>query len=399
MEQFNKKIKFSININTDTASLSVNGKNKKYSGFPKQWQNLTESKLDNKKNGIAILTGEINNLLVIDFDKEEGMNFYNKYLYLFEDTFIEDSTNGYKHVYFIYDKDFKTGISKLNNKIDILSDGKCCVMTNNNNGNKIKKINQQFKYLLLNGEDNDNDSNISTESIDSNNSSNNSSVNNIYDEYNELCELLDIMPECIYDNYDSWNKIGFVIFNITDKRGYKIWEHFSKVKNYKKYIKNTDFQMMEMWKKFKIVETYNESVLFQLIENTNNKEYIKLLEYYKIKYNYIIKKTEQIYNYFDETDFYFNDLVDNLVSTEWKTIKDCKLYLRDNLHRVLAIVNDYVILKSNKENFYNMVPFDKSGLKNIKIEIIGFSRTSKINFSLDSYSNGMFHSQHSGSEQ
>lgn len=365
-------IKFSIDINKPNKY----GETIKYSGFPKDWQNLSKSKLDKNKNGEAILTGKVNNIIVIDFDKEEGMYYFNKYKKLFEDTFIENSTNGYKHAYFIYDDALKSGVSKLSNKIDILSDGKCCVIGKKNNDNQIQKINSHFKYLLLNGEDNDLDSNVSTQSETESDISNHSDFN--FDNHKELCEMLDLLPESYYNDYKNWIDCGMVINNITHSQGFKIWEHFSRIKNYKKFIKNSPQQMISSWNGFEIKEYYGMDIFFNYIINTGNDELIKKLNHFKVKYNYIIDKNPDNINYFIEDDFYFRDLEEYLVSTTFKSYNDILIYLRDNLHRVFAQVNNNLIVeKTNEDVLYNLKPFEKAGLKLIRITHIQDNKTKK----------------------
>jgi putative DNA primase/helicase len=367
---------FSIDINKRDKDGVIKNK---YSGFPKNWQNLTESKIENDKNGVAILTGKVNNVIVIDFDKEEGLYYFNKYKHLFEDTFIEDSTNGYKHAYFTYDEDFKSGVSKLSNKIDILSNGKCCVMGKINNMKKTQKMDARFKYLLLNGEDNDNYSNISTQSETESNISTHSNQSDInFDNYEELCEMLYLLPESFYNDYKSWIDCGMSINNITNTQGFKIWEHFSKVKNYKKFIKNSEYQMISTWNKFEVKEYYGMDVFFNYIINTGNDELIKKLNHFKVKYNYIIDKNPDNINYFIEDDFYFRDLEEYLVSTTFKSYNDILIYLKDNLHRVFAQVNNNLIVeKTNDDVLYNLKPFEKAGLKLIIITYIQDNKTKK----------------------
>lgn len=366
-------IKFSIDINKK----DKNGVIKKYSGFPKDWQNLSKSNLNKNKNGEAILTGKVNNIIVIDFDKEEGMYYFNKYKKLFEDTFIEDSTNGYKHAYFIYDDALKSGVSNLSNKIDILSDGKCCVIGKTNNDNQIQKINSHFKYLLLNGEDDDINSNVSTQYETESDTSTHSDIN--FDNHKELCEMLDLLPESYYNNYNTWTQCGMIINNITNTHGFKIWEHFSKVKNYKKFIKNSEYQMISLWNKFEVKKGYEMDIFFNYIIDTENEELIKKLDHFKVKYNYTITKNDTIYNYFEEDDFYFNDISNHLVSKTFKSYNDILIYLRDNLHRAFAMINDdLVIKKTNEDDFYNLMPFEKSGLKLIRIKYIQKNKTKKI---------------------
>ena len=129
MEQFKDKIKFSLNV-------KIKDGKKEFIGMPKKWNGLNKSTIKKTHKEIAILTGEKNNITVIDFDKEEGMKYYKQFENIIKDTFIETSFSGYKHAYFEYDEDLKTVINLNNTNIDILNNSKCCIMgkENNNNG-------------------------------------------------------------------------------------------------------------------------------------------------------------------------------------------------------------------------------------------------------------------------
>ena len=130
MDLFNDKIRFSINVSVDK-----NGK-KIITLWPSNWAKFDKSVINKNHNSITVLTGKINNLTIIDFD-EKGMEYFYKYEDLM-DTYIEYSTRGFRHAYFEYDEELSSKIKVNNLDTDILSDGKCCITTTNNNGKPIK---------------------------------------------------------------------------------------------------------------------------------------------------------------------------------------------------------------------------------------------------------------------
>ncbi len=96
--------------------------------FPKNWQKITTSIYKDEPN-FAVLTGKINNIVVIDIDNKNdipGLAYFNRF---FKDlkqvnTLVTKSwSNGY-HIFFKYDSRIKSTSFK-NFHIDIQSDGKC----------------------------------------------------------------------------------------------------------------------------------------------------------------------------------------------------------------------------------------------------------------------------------
>jgi putative DNA primase/helicase len=356
--QLDNKIKFSLNC-----SYNKNTNEKKYLNIPNKWIDLEDNYIFDNHNSIAILTGKINNIIVIDFDKEEGLRLFNEYYNLFQNTFIETSTRNYKHVYFKYDEDLdKSTIGcKLSQNIDILSNKKFCVIGTPDNNNEIQNIPHEFKQLLLNG---------------------NLEINKEFtfkDEYKDLSDLLDILPEDYYNNYINWVDCGMLINNATnhDNYGFELWEYFSKIKNNKKFIKNEKFQMIRLWDNFKIIKNYNYNKIYNYIESTENDFLIKQLANYNIKYNHTIIKNSMIINYFDNDDYYFNDFKVQLISNKYNSLNELLIFLKDNLRRVLVFVNDNIIKKINEEQFFDLTTIDKAGLKHIKINIKDENNTYK----------------------
>ena len=124
--------------------------------FPKNWNKLTSSNYNNEEN-YAILTGKINDIIVIDLDiknnNKDSINWFElNFGYITEiNTFATKSINGGYHVYFKYN-------SKINNianktlHIDILSDNRCCYQGkwyDIINSNNIREFsNEEIKSIL-----------------------------------------------------------------------------------------------------------------------------------------------------------------------------------------------------------------------------------------------------------
>lgn len=394
-------IKFSIDINKK----DKNGVIKKYSGFPKDWQNLSKSKLDKNKNGEAILTGKVNNIIVIDFDKEEGMYYFNKYKKLFEDTFIEDSTNGYKHAYFIYDDALKSGVSKLSNKIDILSDGKCCVSGKKNNDNQIQKINSHFKYLLLNGEDDDINSNVSTQSETESDISSHSNHSGINQKYYELLNLLD---NKYFNHYDKWMKPAYALYycnELNNDVAFNTWDRLlqerSNKYNHKEAlkcwndIKNDTITKFRMPSIKKLVSEFNNNNYSQWNNKYNTKTKNKSLTKSELEeelLNNIFDAIKDTLNDLDDSiirennNIEFNDLVIN--TNECFTPEKLALLIKQTIIRCenngnpLFYVKE-IIQTKNKQSYIEHIkysPRDPKMLKHYKFTIGYDNEEIKINF-------------------
>lgn len=293
MDQFNNKIKFSLNIN-------VKDGKKEYKGIPKKWNELENSVIKKSHKFLAILTGQKNGITIIDFDKKKGMEYFNKYEDLIKNTFIETSYSGYKHAYFEYDEDLNSVINLNDTSIDILNNGKCCNMGTVNNGNQITKIPQEFKDFLLKkntplideietlAEDEDffnpefdevpneilefnevNNDIHSETSVDTLTEYTNTSIEDI----NYILSNLKI-KRC--DNRKDWLDIGLILFNELDNEGLVLFDNFSK--NWSKYRGFDDIK--ETWKTFKKDSSKKIQLgsLYQMLKDDNIKAFNKLLK-------------------------------------------------------------------------------------------------------------------------
>ena len=256
---FEDKIRFSLNVDIINGEKLLwtwrNKANEKKMGL---WGNLTESKISNHHKKLAIICGQKNNILVIDFD-EYGMQYFNQFENIM-DTYIETSTRGFKHAYFLYDEDLKNHDKNIKNNfdIDILSNGSFCILGDDNNNKEITKIPKELKdFLLCSKHSNDCDLREESEEVKQ-------EIDNDfeYDKINDLCKIIDNIN---YDNYDTWIKIGLVIKKLLNAIGYDIWNEHSKKSN--KYKMNKKGELLKLYNDFKTNNEYTIGTLIYLVSN------------------------------------------------------------------------------------------------------------------------------------
>lgn len=361
MEQFKDKIKFSLNV-------KIKDGKKQFIGMPKKWNDLNKSTIKKTHKDIAILTGEKNNITIIDFDKEEGMKYYKQFENIIKDTFIETSFSGYKHAYFEYDEDLKTEINLNNINIDILNNGKCCVMGKENNNNKITKIPKEFKEFLIyhsSGAETNSETDLDTDSdISFDNESSKTNINdNEREDISSINKIRDLVKliDCKYsDNRNDWIKIGMCIKQIINDNdeAFDIWNDFSKLS--KKYnLKNNKKE----WDTFKKIESFSIGTLFHYAKE-NKKGLKNWNKQYREEEKEININNIPLLNKFDlKNEYCFCTLKDYLFNNKFKNINLVIEYLELNLHKVCVRVDDYMITKKPIDNFnniHNIEPFNKN---------------------------------------
>ena len=119
---FDKYIKYGVKITRK------DGK-KRVTGIPKNWQKLTESSFNNQDN-FAILTGKLNDILVIDIDNKEdmpGKAWFEETLGPIDElnTLVTKTINGGYHIYYKFNESIKNSNNFLGKHIDVLVTGKC----------------------------------------------------------------------------------------------------------------------------------------------------------------------------------------------------------------------------------------------------------------------------------
>jgi uncharacterized protein (DUF1499 family) len=347
MDQFEDKIIFSCNI-------KLENNKKKPIGLPNKWVNLNKSIIKNNHKIKCILTGIKNNIIVIDFDKELGMSYYNKYKHILEESYVETSYSDYKHVYYLYDNAFEQSYININNySIDILSNGKFCFMSDDNNGKEILQIPQIIKEFLLSK----NNESLDTEEEDNNTIHSDEDISDYEKDTNEdiekIKELIKIIPKNYSDNRDSWIKIGICTKDLIydDDIAFDIWQDFSKLSE-KYNIKNCK----NTWKTFNKNNKFTIKSLFHYAKE-NKKEFNKWCKKYNTKSNEPIINKDNVLklNKFDLDDNYnfstFNNYIFNNI---FNNIDEAIEYIEKNLYKCCVRINDYMITKQVIDEFNNI---------------------------------------------
>ena len=135
---------------------------KKSVKFPKEWQKITQSIYNNESN-FAVLTGKINNIIVIDLDRDK--NNKNNFIALewFEEnigtldtinTLVTKTINEGYHIFFKYPGNIiKNKINCGGKFIDILTDDKCVFQGDNYDilyNNNIRELQNNELQILIN---------------------------------------------------------------------------------------------------------------------------------------------------------------------------------------------------------------------------------------------------------
>jgi P4 family phage/plasmid primase-like protien len=281
----NEFVVFSVNIEQKK---HINEKWKKELHFPKGWEKFTLNKsyYNDKYNGLAMLTGKINNLIVIDIDNVEHWNLFLEVNAKEEPKTVKvKSGNGGIHLYFKYSDDLEEIKSKSkcfgqSYNIDIRTNGGCIIIPptkyHNNNLNKeveyiwnrnifdyeIKKLPIWMKNLLLNkgkekkekeGKEEKEDNAVADKKNDA--AVNEKNIENIVKINEEDAELKYTIAEiktlvnmlsidrC--DCYTDWINVGMCLQNI-DQNYLLLWSEWSQ--NSSKY---EDGSCEKKWKSFK----------------------------------------------------------------------------------------------------------------------------------------------------
>lgn len=348
MDQFEDKIIFSCNIKLENDK-------KKPIGLPNKWINLDKSIIKNNHKIKCILTGKKNNIIVIDFDKELGMSYYNKYKHILEKSYVETSYSGYKHVYYLYDNDFSQSSININNySIDILSNGKFCFMSDDNNRKEILEIPQIIKDFLLSK----NNESLDTEEEDNDTINSDDDISDYEKDSNEdiekIKELIKIIPKIHSDNRDSWINIGICTKDIIndDDIAFDIWQDFSKLSQ-KYNVKDCK----KTWKTFNKNNKFTIKSLFHYAKD-NKKEFTKWCKKYNPKSNEsIITNKDNVLklNKFDLNDNYnFCTFKDDVFKNIFNNINEAIEYIEKHLFKCCVRINDYMITKQPIDEFNNI---------------------------------------------
>jgi hypothetical protein len=404
---FQDKICFSHNL-----SLKDNGKKliwsytgKKDDKHPEgkyllSWGKLDKSKINPNHTHLSILCGKINGIMVLDFDKEKGMDLFKKFEHTFN-TYIEDSTNGFKHVFIKYDNDINellTTINPINFKdtsMDILSDGRFCITSKSNNAKSINEISKEFKNYLI----------------------------SLCEEPKEMLEehslkyynLLSLLDDKYFKNYELWVEPAYALYNensINNLVAFTTWVKLLELKagnnyNYEE-AKNIWYNVIPKTNDNKI--KHNEAIItmakFKKIiggSNTMNynswkNEYEPIIKKEKTKSNSDLKQEEnEVYEticdsiidcinsfgksmIYDDNKVSFSDvckLHKHNINIEDIALLFNQTYInifqRGSLFLVIKEINDYRCPKTKEYKFntiFNKIEFAKEFSNKIMVNIL-----------------------------
>lgn len=224
----------------------------------KEWQKHTGTQVDTTYNNMGILTGEVNNLLVLDIDiKDNGMYEFNKYIneYGEPQTVKQLTPSGGAHLVFSYKHSnprcqfllntYLTTRTKLRGYgLDIRSNGGFIVATPSKINNNYYTFERAFdeypvleipetliNWLLVGQGEKKTKTTKPTKTLKLNKPLNNTNNINYIISDDELIKLLDMLPKTYLNNFNEWLKVLTVFKNLNK------WDIFN---NWSKKSKNYD---------------------------------------------------------------------------------------------------------------------------------------------------------------
>jgi hypothetical protein len=354
-------------------------KNKKttYIKWSKSY-NHTKDDIDTNKYNYGILTGEQNNLIVLDIDvQDDGIQEFNKYIEKYGDikTFIQKSPSGGKHYFFTFKHSISsvqhlinfslTNSTKYRGKgLDIRSNGGYIVGAGSTIDNKKYEIINNIKPIeipeslvlwLLENRNIKKTTNKKDKKFIVNKN------NNQYKFYisdNEIKNILDKLynlDKSYCDNYNEWLVVLSVLKSLNK---YDIFEEFSK-KCPNKYHKERNLYFWNV----------NEGLidinyLIHIINNLDkNSKPIELIQRYKPFENILCLDKIKTLNINAEKLEIDNELFDNYDTIIFEsapgtgktthTIKQLKRYLKlhKNKYRIITLVNLITLSKQQLKVF------------------------------------------------
>jgi P4 family phage/plasmid primase-like protien len=265
--------------------------------MPAKWQKLEESKYIKSYNGLALLTGKINNIIVIDVDNiDHWKKFLQKHKQQEPITVKASSGSGGIHLYFKYTNDLDKITSSdhkfgKNYDIDVKTNGGCIIVPPTTYFNKNCEKNVSYTWinsifemdlielplwikniLLCNvtndkninknisecdsdsfNSNDDNDNNIKNKQLiihSKKNITENTNVNSDEELTNDFTEddieiLVRMLSKSRAEGYSEWLNVGMCLYNLDNSYRY-MWKEFSK-----KSTKYDEKENADKWKTFR----------------------------------------------------------------------------------------------------------------------------------------------------
>jgi P4 family phage/plasmid primase-like protien len=294
---------FSVDIQQ---KLHKNGKWKKDIKFPTNWTHFALNKtiINNNHLGLALLTGKINNIIVIDID---NLEHWQKFL---EDNNKKEpktvkviSGSGGLHYYFKYDEELENIKSKdhcfdKQYDIDIKTNGGCviCPPTKYFNKNLNKEVEYNWETSIFNAELSEIPKWMKKLLLSKKEEKQNKEIktaDKVLEQDYEIIELSDddkkifdtdniitlvnmlSMTRC--NNYSDWLNLGFCLYNI-DQKNLCIWKKWSKQSD--KYENGI---CEDKWKTFKKDKSgLNIGSLLNWCKKDNKEKYDEFIKHHKL---------------------------------------------------------------------------------------------------------------------
>jgi len=242
------RIKVPVNIKVckgnDICQDCVKSKKKyqKHASFPVGWRNVQEDLTVGNEKNVAILTGKINDLFVIDIDTVEAKNFFIRNVgdFDYDDLGCQviKTHKGY-HLYFKYPENFNQNELYLKSSTNVLSNIMKGIDIRADNGivyfgenytcvkytDEPQHVPQSFIDLLIQNAEAKNQQD-KQEYIENNNGK---YVKEFEDhELQEIANMLNTLSIDRAENYDDWFKIGLCLKNDLGDEGLELFKLFSR---------------------------------------------------------------------------------------------------------------------------------------------------------------------------
>lgn len=308
-ETFNNIIMTSPIFN-DTVRIGIDlSAGKKGVRLPKNWTDLT-SPLYHGENNFAVLTGKINDLIVVDLDKKDdhfvGLGWFEESFGPLSDlhTLVTKTLNGGYHVYFKYNPKIRSRINMKGLHIDILTDKRCVFEGKGYNvlhDLPIRQLTEGELSLLVEEQrsvETNSDTNVETNGDTTGDT--NGEKRKLSDK--GLAEILGGLSTKRVDDRDDWIRLGYFLTRF--EKGEDMFREISrKSAKYDESRHHLDWESFKsgecdkpisigtiiMWLKEDNRELYNKVVR----ENKIMDELDTITEDYQIKHKEITKMTKK----------------------------------------------------------------------------------------------------------
>lgn len=338
-----------INIKSLTLLLQPNGKVSNVKGWSNP--NTNTINLDTAHN-LAILTGKINNIIVVDVDvKDKGVEVWEHMIDEFKQDIsewqVQLTPSGGIHIVFEYDSSIKGSNRCIKNYgtkigIDIKTDGgyiavepsfspiykKSYKWKNMINVKKLIKMPDWLRNIIVRGYYNEQDVDIFDEIITSRKVSEATTYDNLKRKNTsntnpkQFIELLDILPISYWTDFESWKNLVWIVARlfVNEDDGFTIAHNYSKnAENYNERLVGKLFEQAIDSKE----GGYGYSKLLEYCrEVDNNKvntilskyspQVTKLLQFTKDKYSILDFDTEFNGKTFESLDELFENIIPKL---------------------------------------------------------------------------------------